>query len=127
MAALGSDLSDSLGKIGVALLRVGENLVVIHVIDITPHSVEWYAVILVLLVSVPPDLRVVVAELALVPTESPHGWHSLEAGQSLVLKDDLLNVLALEENLVDHSTDGDLGYLCDSVVIQKRVIVHEVV
>jgi hypothetical protein len=127
LTALRSYLSDLLGKIGIALFRVGENLVVIHVIDVTPHCVEWDAEIFVLLISVPPDLRVVVSELALVPTESPHGWHSLEAGHSLVLKDNLLNVLALEENLVDDSTYGDLGDLSDSVVIQKGIIVHEVV
>jgi hypothetical protein len=127
LAALRFDLSDLLGKISIGLLRVGENLVVIHVINITPHCVDWDAEILVLLISVPPDLRVVVSELALVPTECPHGRHSLEAGHSLVLKDDLLNVLALEEYLVDDSTDGDLGDLSDSVVIQKGIIVHEVV
>ena len=127
LAALRSNLSNLLRKIGIALLRVGENLVIIHVIDITPHGVERDTEILVLLISVPPDLRVVVSELALVPTESPHGWHSLEAGHFLILKDNLLNVLALEEDLVDHSTDCDLGDLGDSFVIHKGLIVHEVV
>jgi hypothetical protein len=127
LAALRLDLIDLLRKISIALLRVCEDLVVIHVIDIAPHGVERNAKILVLLIGVPPDLRVVVSELALVPAESPHGWHSLEAGHSLVLKDDFLNVLALEEDLVDHSTDGDLGDLGDSVVIHKGIIVYEVV
>jgi len=63
--------------IRVTHVRDCEEFVVIHVVNICPHSIKREALGSVVVVNIKPVLVCDITESALMPSESPYRWESL--------------------------------------------------
>lgn len=121
LAAVSSNLIDMVGQVCVCLFRNSEHFVIIHVVNVRPHSVKGEIEGGVVLIHVPPDTVIHIPKLALVPSERPHGGHCLEACELLVLPYHVLNLVSLEYNLLDNTSDCNLSNLCSTLTINVSV------
>ena len=121
-----SDLNNLRSEGGVSLIRDCKDLVVIHIVNISPHCVQGDVELSIVLIDIPPDGVVLVAELALIPSEGPHGRNGLVASYLLILLDRIFNSLGgLEEDLVDKASHCNAGYSSQALAV--NVSVEEVV
>mmetsp|Transcript_29346 Transcript_29346/g.44218 ORF Transcript_29346/g.44218 Transcript_29346/m.44218 type:complete len:776 (-) Transcript_29346:3477-5804(-) len=126
-----ADLVHEIREALVARLRDGEELVVVHVINISPHSINRELEFLVLVDYILPVLISDPTEAALLPSEGPEGLHGRHTGQLGVLDDHIIGLGTSKEVLLDHATDhhsGDRSLISivsrDDIVSGIRVIVE---
>jgi hypothetical protein len=63
-------------------------------------------------------------ESALLPTEGPEGRHSRHASEFLVNDNDVIWLGSSEEELLDHSSDLDVGDLSLDTIVEVKDVVH---
>ena len=106
------DLVDFGGKVLVPRLRNSKYLIVIHIIDISPHCVNWEVKLLIVLNNIPPFILCNPAKPTLLPSKRPHRGHDWHSSELDVLGDEVVGFATLEEVLLNSTTDGNSGDLC---------------
>jgi len=109
-----SDLVHHLWKIFVSRLWNSKYLIVVHVVDVSPHCVNGKVILNIVFNHIPPFIFSNPAKSALLPSKWPHRWHTRHTSQLYVLCDQVIWFATLEEILLNGTTNGYCSNNCIS-------------